>query len=141
MTEAAEAPKEKDIAEKVVRGGFQIGLNINGRQIQMSGYIQEGETKADLNRRMDEYQEIIDRQLVRADLENQRGQLKIHTRNLEQVTEQYEGILKRKKDGGKPITSQMKQTLDNYDQTVENIKMAIRNTEKAIAEDEKKLAL
>lgn len=138
--------EEKDVLDKVVRGGFQISLNISGRTISMSGYINDGETKADLNRRLDEFQEIIDRQLIKADIKNQEGQLKIDLLNLEHLTNEYEKIIKRKQAwikkeaNSKAPTSQMNNTLANYDATVSNIKEQIKTREEIIRKNKEAVA-
>lgn len=138
-------PDEKDVLDKVVRGGFQISLNVAGRTISMSGYINDGETKDDLNRRVDDFQAIIDRQMIKADIKSHEGHLKAAYLNLEHVTSEYDKIIKRrdgqKTNGTKPITSQMKNTLDNYDATVNNIKEEIRTREEIIVKNKEAVAL
>ncbi len=130
---------ETPIADRVVRGGFQITLTVAGRGIQMSGYINDGESQSDLNKRIDECQAIITRQVMKQELEDKEGHLKLAFDALESHGKRYKYLLERKKKHGKhPSTMELE--LNNGDSSIEQIKLDIDRTEKSIEAAKKRIA-
>lgn len=126
--------------EKVIRGSYQVTLNVAGRNISISGYIQDGEGKDAINKRLDEANDMIERQSIRADNQKQEASLKADEHNRKTVMQKYQTILDRRKNGGK-IHSTDQQNLDNYETTLDNIQRSMDFARAQIEENNKRLSL
>jgi hypothetical protein len=130
--------EDKPLAERIVRGSFQINLAIAGRGIQISGYINDGESKSDLNKRLDEAQDIITRQVLKNDLESKQGHLKLAWDALDHNGKRYQTLVNRKKKTGK-LPTNMDNELNNFDNTITAIKEDIERTERDIEATKKRI--
>jgi hypothetical protein len=140
MTEVVEVATENiPLPERVIRGSFSVNLTIAGRGVQMSGYINDGETRADLNKRIDEFQEVITRQVLKNDLESKEGHLKMAFDALDHNGKRFETLVARKKKTGK-LPSNMENELNNFDNTITAIKEDIARTERDIEATKKRIA-
>jgi hypothetical protein len=131
---------EVEIPQRTALGSFTISLNINGRTIQMSGYVMNDDNKQTLNERIDEYQAIIDRQLIRADTKSQEGQLKMDELSFAKAVEDFKKLTEKVAAEGPKAHSQDKAKLRNADVTLNAMKDQIDLRRKHIEENRKTLA-
>jgi len=140
MSETTEVktPDPIPLPERVIRGSFSVNLTIAGRGIQMSGYINDGEGTSDLNRRIDEFQNVITRQVLKNDLESKEGHLKLAFDALEHNAKRFDMLVTRKKKTGK-LPTNMDNELNNFDNTITAIKEDIARTERDIEATKKRI--
>jgi hypothetical protein len=126
----------------LIAGSYTISLDIAGRRIQIGGYIQQGESKAETIRKMDEAQECIDHQMIRADLKSQEGHLKGELAQLENLLDEHEKLL-AKKDASPRVRlhPQEEAKLRNFTPTSDQLRTQIAYRKKIIAENRKVLGL
>ena len=123
-----------------VTGQFTVTLNLTQqRGITMVGYVYSDDDVAAVNARVDQYQAVLDRQFVRADIINKRAQIANHTLNLAQFKQAYDALL-AKRNAGRKLTSQELQGLANYEPGVKAASEAIDSLRAAIAEAQRQLA-
>jgi len=134
MSETTEVktPDPIPLPERVIRGSFSVNFTINGRGIQMSGYINDGETRADLNRRIDEFQDVITRQHLISHLESREGKKQEAFFALEHNSKRFETLIKRKKSNGGKLPTSLEEELKKFDVTMEAIQRDIAIYEKDI---------
>lgn len=126
--------------ERSLAGTFDVTVNLTDRRgIKINGYIYSDDTPADINRRIDQAQDALDRQAIRTDLVNKEAQIAGHVANLENMAESYDALVALQKDGTK-LTSQQKLYLLNHAQSVQKAKEQIASLESAIAAGKRKLA-
>jgi hypothetical protein len=131
MTEAAEAT--------VVTGTFQVTLNLTDKRgLSMTGHVYLSDSPKDINARIDLYQDVLDRQAIRADLITKRALIVQHNENLSRYSEHYQSLV-RKQRGARKLTPAEKLEVDNYDSGVAKASEMIQSLESAIAAGEARL--
>ncbi len=140
-----EVPQTTDMVDvastpRHATGQFTLGLQITQqRSIQMVGYVYSDDNLAAVNARVDQFQAVLDRQFIKADIVTKRAQIASHVQNLTLFKQGYDNLL-GKQTRGKKLTSQELQGLANYEPGVKQATEAIESLRAAIAEAEKQLA-
>ena len=125
---------------RAISGTCDITLNLSDRRgVKMTFYMYSDDTKAEVNKRMDEAQEVLDRQAIRSDLVNKEAQIAGHTENLKALKKGYEGLVDHQNKGRK-MTSQQKLQMDNFGLQELQIIDTIASLRAAIDEGKRKLA-
>jgi len=125
---------------RVVAGTFDITLNLSDhRGIKMTGYVYSDDTPREINQRVDQFQDVLDRQSIRADVIKKEAEIAGHLINLENFKQAY-GELKAKQDAGAKLTSQEKLGLQNFDPGVKRAMESIESLRAAIKAARAKLA-
>jgi peptidoglycan hydrolase CwlO-like protein len=125
--------------QRTITGTFELAVNLTDRRtFKMTGYTYSDDTITEVNARVDLAQEVMDRQVVRCDIQNKEAQIEQHTLNLENIRENMEGLVELSK-GGKKLTSQQKQSLDNYEPTIKQAQKMIDSLKSAIKQGKQKL--
>ena len=131
---------DKDGHPRAIAGTCDITLNLSDKRgIKTTFYIYSDDTKSEINRRMDEAQDCLDRQAIRSDLSNKEAQITAYTANLRSLKQAYEGLISEQKKGRK-ITSQQKLQIDNYGLQELQIIKEVESLRAAIDEGKRKLA-
>lgn len=128
-------------AASLVTGNFQLNANMpNGKTFSVSGYLYDGESVESVNQRVDRFHDILDRQRTRAEipeLEAKRDHLAKQLQNMRDVI----ADLHNKKQAGKSLTSQEKQTLGNLETSIGRMVEDIDKGTAAIAEAKAKVGM
>lgn len=126
-------------APDVAIGSFEVAMVLTQqRTLKMSGAVFARDTPADINARIDLFQDTLDRQFVRADIQNKEAQIAAATQDIENINDAFQGLL-AKKNGGKALTSQEKANFTNYEPSVDNRRKHIDSLKAAIAAARAKL--
>ena len=126
-------------ADRTATGSFQITIVLTDkRQINMTGYVYSDDTQHDIDLRLDGYMDVLDRQLVRADVTNKEAQLAAQDAVLEQHAARFEAFADLQKSG-KKLSIQQKNELGQYDTNVQFVKRQKESLRAAIAEGKKRL--
>lgn len=130
---------DKHDEQRFTTGSFECAVNLTDRRtLRITGYTYSDDSLADIHARVDAAQDIMDRQVVRCDIQNKEAQIKQHENNLEHIVESFNGLVNLTKQG-KKLTSVQKQSVDNYDMTVAQAKKAIESLRAAIKEGKQKI--
>ena len=125
--------------ERTLQGSFSITLNLTDkRQIMMSGYVYKDDTQEQINTRVDLFQEILDRQLIRADLASKEAQITSLEGGMEQLRAHYDALV-RVSQTGRKLTSQQKLQVEQFDVSVAANTKQRDSLRAAIDEGRKKL--
>ena len=125
---------------RTIAGTCDISLNLSDRRgIKITFPVYSDDSKPDLNKRMDEYQDVLDRQMIRSDILNKEAQITSHTANLKSMKQAYEGLLSQTQKG-KKLNSQQKLAMDNYGlqelqaiETIDSLRAAIDEGKRKLA--------
>lgn len=124
---------------RTATGSFQITIVLTDkRQINMTGYVYSDDTQHDIDKRLDSYMDVLDRQLVRADVTNKEAQLAQQDTILEQHAARFQAFAELKQSGQK-LSIQQKNELTQYDTNVQFVKRQKESLRAAIAEGKKRL--
>jgi len=134
--------EETNPLTRAVVGTFQSTIQLTQqRSLVITGHIYSDDTKPEINERIDLYQDVLDRQFIRADILNKKAQVTAQLQGIEQFKQQLEDLKVRQHAvGTKKISSQEKLALQNGEQTIINAQKNIDRLEADIADAEKKLA-
>lgn len=129
--------------DKLIEGSYTISLDIAGRRVQIGGYIQQGDDKEAIIKKMNVAQDCIDHQLVRADLKSNEGKLKGALAGMENLIQDHEQVLARVKalKPGKSPHQQDAVKLKNFEPTLDQMKFNIQMYKDIIRENRKTLGL
>ena len=127
-------------SRSTIAGTFELALNLTQqRQIKMVGYVYSDDDPQKVNARVDQFQDVLDRQSIRCDLVSKEAQVLALTQNLRNLRDAYDELVQRKQSG-KTLTSQQKTNMDSYERSTRQSKETIELLTSAIAEGKKKLA-
>lgn len=130
--------KAPDVS-RTATGSFECSITLTDRRtLRVTGYMYSDDSLDEINTRVDAMQDVLDRQAIRADIVNKEAQIDQHTRNLENIHESFQGLLALQQ-GGKKLTSQQKQQLDNFDPTIKQAMKLIEDLRIAIKTGKQKL--
>lgn len=128
-----------EVKPTVIVGGFQVTLNLTDKRgLSMTGHVYLDDQPKDINARIDMFQDVLDRQAIRADLITKRALIVQHNENLSRYGDHYQSLV-RKQKGARKLTPAEKLELDNYDTGVAKASEMIQSLESAIAAGEAKL--
>jgi len=131
---------DEDGKPRTISGTCDITVNLSDRRgVKMTFYLYSDDTKEEVNKRMDEAQDVLDRQLIRIDLVNKEAQIASHTENLKALKKGYEGLVSEQQKGRK-MTSQQKLQMENFGLQELQIVDTIASLRAAIDEGKRKLA-
>jgi uncharacterized lipoprotein NlpE involved in copper resistance len=120
-------------------GSFDLTLNLSDRRgIKMAAYMYSDDTPAEINKRIDQMQDVLDRQAIRADLVNKRAQIDGMHAHLVNLKNAYEGLADKKR-AGKKLNSSEIMAMSNHGRQTKEAVDNIASLEAAIAAGEKKL--
>lgn len=124
---------------RVAIGNFTITLNLSDKRgLSVQGVIYSDDTPKELNERLDMFQDVLDRQHIRADVQNKEAQINQLIESLEPAAQGYEDLVELKKKG-KRLTSQQLQSLDHYDTNVRSVKRNVESLQHAVRAGRMKL--
>lgn len=130
---------KKEDSQRTATGSLECAVNLTDRRtLRITGYTYSDDSLDEINARVDAMQDVLDRQVIRADIVNKEAQIDQHTRNLEHIQESFQGLLTMQQ-GGKKLTSQQKQQLDNFEPTVKNAMKMIEDLRVSIRIGKQKL--
>lgn len=122
-----------NVASSAVMGNFTIQANMpNGKNLTISGYLLEGESKESLDERLDLLQDVTDRQRTRAEI----PELEIKRDRILEALGQMKDVLvslEVKQAGGKKLTSQETLMLNNMNTSIAKGKDDLEKGNAAIA--------
>lgn len=145
--------EKKNAADRIIVASFQCQMQLTqNRTITFSGQFYDDDTLAERHARVDEYQDIIDRQFVRAELKNLEAQrtqrvaaLEEHVRKLETLTKRQEALQRAAQNGGAKkglaLNSQERQMVERGQETTEQVGEQIKMLDSMIEACKKKLSL
>lgn len=133
--------EEGTLQGALVTGNFSIQATMpNGKTINVSGYLYEGESVESVNNRVNLFHDIVDFQRTRSEipeLEARRDQGVVALNQMKDVLASLEA---KQKNGGK-LTSQEKLTIQNMGTNITRVTEDIEKGEKAIFDAKKKVGL
>lgn len=136
--------KEKTVEEKVlggelVTGNFELSAQLsNGKSIRMSGYIYAHNSRESIDRQVDLFCDVIERQRIKAEIPMQEAKLDQLYIQMDQWHANIKA-LEAKKDSGK-LSSSDKQQLHNGMVSLEMLAKEVEKGKLAIAENKAKVA-
>lgn len=132
-----EPPKEEGTT--VLSGSFDFTATLpNQAQLALHGYIYANDTPAEINARVDRFQDVAQRTMLRAGLEGLRANRRALMVQLENQREWLAGMVEKKTAGAK-LTSQEKQAVENGQNTIDGGAANIAKIDKDIADLEERL--
>ncbi len=121
----------------VTTGNFTIQAQLPmGKTITLSGYIYAHNTLDAINKQVDLYHDVIDRQRVRAEIPELEAKLDQKHGMLMNFKDSIDGLI-RKKEAGQKLTSQEKQAVENMNISITRAQEDIAKGEKAVLEAKK----
>lgn len=133
-----ETPEQQAGDTRLILGNFNLTAQMpNGRTMAVSGYIYSDDEAEALNKRLDLYQEVIERQRVRCEIPELEAKREGMIQHLEGVKVQLAGLEKQQRESGK-LSSQDRMNLKNAGQNIVHIQREIDKGEQAIAEAKRK---
>lgn len=133
----------KDV-NTIIVGNFEVAMQLTqSRTLKITGYRYAHDSAETLNARLDDAQDALDRQFVRADIFNKEAQLASCTDNLVLMADRFKDVLEKKNardrgDGGRLLTNE-KEILNKYDGDVKNINAQIASLQAAIRAGKQKI--
>ena len=128
-------------ASNAITGNFTIQATLpNGKTMNISGYVYDGESIESVNQRVDLFHDILDRQRTRAEIPELEAKRDQTVAALTQMRDVLTNLQERKAKGEK-LMSQDKQTLQNLEMSVKHAQENIEKGEKAIADAKLKAGL
>lgn len=129
----------KEDGDTVIVGNFEVALTLTtNRTIKMSGYVYNKDTPEEINHRLDQFQDAIERQAVRCDVTNKEAQIDAMMAQLEGHADHFSSIVE-KKNSGQKLTSQDKALIDKYDMDVRGAKKSIESLQAAVKKGKSRL--
>jgi hypothetical protein len=126
--------------QRTLSGNMEITLNLTqSRGIKVTGYIYSDDTPADINKRIDVYQDCLNRQAVAVDIISKEAQIESLQAGLENGAQHYQSLISEKAAKGK-LNSQQRAQLERYDADVRGVQVQITSLQAAIARARAKLA-
>lgn len=121
-----------------VVGNFEFtAVLTDKRQLRMTGYVYSDDDASVLDRRLDSFQDSIDRQMIRADIVNKEAEKARIDASLEALIQHNEELLSLSKAG--KLASAQKQQLAQFESSVRFHTKQKESLSAAIAEGRKKL--
>jgi len=118
--------------ERTVAGNFELTLNLtDSRGIRVTGYVYNDDIATDINRRVDAYQEVLDRQAARSDIIVKRAQIETAKSGLKNLVKEYERMLVLT-NVGKGLTSSEQQVFDNFGRNKQHLLDTVEELEEKI---------
>lgn len=128
-------------ANQAITGNFVIqGTMPNGKSMNVSGYLYDGESIDSANERIGLFHDMLDHQRTRAEIPELEVKLEGTMRRLEEIRMHY-AVMLGKKDRGEKLTSQEKQALDVMDVNVDKHLADIVKGQQAIADAKAKVGI
>lgn len=126
---------------KTVTGNFQLGAQMaDGRTINMSCYLIEGEDAASLNARLDFCQDAIERQRIRCEIPILEGKREQMVNMLGQIKEVLGDLaVKKQNEGG--LSSAEKQAYNTHSVNIVKYNEEIKKGDEAIREARRKVGM
>ncbi len=130
---------EKEQGTTVLSGSFDLTATLpNQAQFSLHGYIYANDTDAELHARVDRFQDLAQRTILRAGLEGLRANRKAYIASLENQRDHLKGLLARKESGLK-LTSQEKTQADQIQRGIDAAPEQLKKIEKDIVDLEERL--
>jgi len=102
---------------KLLKGSFMLQVTLTDRRaLQMTGYIYADDDPHTINRRLDEWQDMLDRQAVRCDMTTKLAEAAQADASIAELAEHYDMMLNKKKKGS--LNSQERLNMDQYEGSV-----------------------
>ena len=140
-SEGKKGAAEQVIDGEMVTGNFTLQAQMpNGKSITMSGYIFDKNDQDEVNKRLDFFHDVMDRQRLKAEIPELEAKLKQRYIALGQLREGL-AELEAKQKNGKNLTSVEKKNLGAMSTTIGKIKEDIADGEKAIADAKVKVGI
>lgn len=129
--------EEKD--KLVAIGTFQINCTLTDKRVVIiSGHLLAGETQHEVDQRLDFYQDVLDRQVTRCDVQNKEAQVASLMAGIEQHNELYQELVQRKAKGGR-LTTQENERISKFELERGGAVRQLESTRSAIAIGRRKL--
>ena len=133
--------QEGTLQGALVTGNFSIQATMpNGKTINVSGYLYEGESVESVNNRVNLFHDIVDHQRTRSEIPELEARRDQGIQALSQMKDVLAGLEAKQKNGGK-LTSQEKLTIQNMGTNITRVSEDIEKGEKAISDAKKKVGL
>lgn len=133
--------EQKTLTGALVTGNFTITATMpQGKNINVCGYLYEGESVESVNDRVNVFHDIVDFQRTRSEIPELQLKLEGSIKRLEEIKGHYSVLLDKQNKGGK-ITSQEKQALSVMDINVKKHLEDIEDGKKVIAEARAKVGM
>lgn len=136
---------------RTITGNFQCQMQLSQqRTISVTGYIFSDDSPDQVNARLDQFQDALDRQFIRCDLVNKEAQVKAIMAEVERYRDTLDGLAAKSagtgtglsaEKQGKKLSSQERLTLQNGQQTVKKQLEYVDSLRAAIREGRAKLGL
>lgn len=105
-------------AGRTIAGNFQCQMNLSQqRNIVVTGYIYSDDTPEEISARLDLYQDAIDRQFIRADVQNKEAQVKAMLADVERHRDHLEEIGAKTKGQGTGLPTERPPKLTSVERT------------------------
>ena len=124
---------DKAVTDRLISGSFKCAVQLSDRrQFEVSGYFYGDDTLSEMHQRVDMAQDVLDRQMIRADMVTKQAQIEGLHASEQAIRDNFEELMSLVQ-GGKNLTSQQQQILDNFEPSLNRSKRAVQDLEAAIA--------
>lgn len=134
-----------DPKDRIIAGSFQCQAQLTQqRSLVITGHVYGDDQPGELNKRIDEMQDALDRQLVRVDLTNkiaQKASMEAHLAMSEEQMEKLQTKQEAATNGGKRLSSQERQTLEQGKDALDGMRKNIVSLAAAIIAAKQKLGV
>jgi hypothetical protein len=143
MKEKEERIEIDDVSAQSVVGTFQADIQLTQqRRLTITGHLYDNDSPQAVNRRIDIYQDALDRQYIRCDLVSKRAQRENILAAIEEHVRDLTAL--RVSQGGEDrpkITSQQRELLKRGDESIERHRKSIQMLDALIAAAEAKIGM
>lgn len=133
---------QKDIEDNLLTtGNFTIQANMpNGKTLVVSGYIYSHNTLEEINKNIDLYHDVVDRQRAKAEIPELESKLDNRLRSLQQLKDHIQN-LKNRRDSGKKLTPAEAKQIDDLLVNVGVLEKDIADGRVAVVEAKQKVGI
>ena len=109
---------DENVLPRSLAGNFELTIVLTDkRQLRMTGYVYSDDDAASINARIDQFQDALDRQSIRADVTMKEAEITQLDVNLESLVQHNEALMNLQK-GAVKLNSTQKQQLAQFEQSV-----------------------
>ncbi len=109
---------DENVLPRSLAGNFELTIVLTDkRQLRMTGYVYSDDDAASIDARLDQFQNALDRQAIRADVVLKEAEITQLDTNLEALVQHNDALMNLQKGAAK-LTATQKQQLAQFEQSV-----------------------
>ena len=109
---------DENVLPRSLAGNFELTIVLTDkRQLRMTGYVYSDDDAVSINARLDQFQDVLDRQAVRVDIVTKEAEIAQNDRAIEALVQHNDALMNLQKGAAK-LTATQKQQLAQFEQSV-----------------------